>query len=294
MSVEEIKREAIHIRSALSSAYGSKQQLNSPDKIDDHILKDFKNRSKPIKLITTDKNALTSKIIFFDSEYLYVRVPPNFKPSVGSLMIIQFPSDDGGSILQSYVHKVSTPILCLKFLDPRKDTRHSPIAKNVVNYTIIDEDINWLNDKKFYIIRLGEDVKEEKRKIIVRDTIGSKKSTDKSGKPFFVTHENHVDDLKRQFKQSQLFDISLGGLSITCGEKNLEKHSLVYTNITIGSKDASVEEIELSLFGIVCNIFPVSEDSFRCGISFINRVVIDSIDDFLKEINTYNNHSSDE
>ncbi len=287
MSVEEIKREAIHIHSALSSAYKSSQQLNSPDKINDEIIKDFKNRSKPIKLITTEKDVWTSKVIFFDSEFLYVRVPPNFESHVGSLMIVQFPSEDGGSVIQSYIHKVNTPILCLKFLDPRKDTRYIPTANITVNYAELNKDISWLNSNEFYIIRLGEDVRDDERKIIVRDSIGSRKERDRRGKLFFTVHDEYAENLKKSFKHAKLFDISLGGLSINCSEGELEKHSIVYINTVIKNDGYIIKEIDLSLFGIVCSIYPLDEDTFRCGISFINRVVLGPIDNFFKKMKTY-------
>lgn len=287
MSVEEIKREAIHIHSALSSAYNSSQQLNSPDKIDNDIIKLFKNRSKPIKLITTDKNVLTSKIIFFDSDFLYVRVPPNFESHVGSLMIVQFPSEDGGSVLQSYIHKVNAPILCLKFLDPRKDARYIPTAKVSVNYTVLDKNINWLSDNEFYIIRLGEEVRDDKRKILVKDSIGSRGGKDQKGKLFFTIHDEFVNELTKKFKHANLFDISLGGVSINCNEGELKKHSIVYLNLLIESDGYAVKEIEFSLFGIVCSIYPLDEDRFRCGISFIKRVVIVPIEKFFVKMGTF-------
>lgn len=283
MSVKEIKREAININKLLSSITPTDLYNKSLGSLNEKLINDFKDRSKSINLISRGNDSWTSTVIYFDSEFLYVRVPSRFEGSVGSSLMVQFPTDDGNYVTQTYIHKVDAPILCLKLQNTRKDCRYRPLSSTSVNYVEVSNDAPWLNDDNTHIIRLAEEKKEDSI-IIVKDAIGIPKRDPKSNKPIFTIQKEYMGNLRKDFKKARLHNISPGGISVNFDNGEISRHNLILINLTLENEEYSIKRIELSMFGIVSGLFPLSESSFRCGINFINRITVDQFHEFLQQM----------
>ncbi|MBE9504878.1 MAG: PilZ domain-containing protein [Proteobacteria bacterium] len=283
MSVIEIKKESIPIHNVLSTLPRAHQYLSSSDKLTEQIVNEFKRGSKPIKLITQQKIVWTSAVVYNDRDFLYVRLPPEFEPETGALLLVQFPTKDGNYIIQTLIHKLNQPILYLKFQEPRRDVRYQPLSRIDLEYAEVNPKASGLlDDESIHIIRLAE---ESGRKIFVSDTLGVPKTEDEDGKPIFSDHQKKFYDLQSPYKKAGLHDISPGGVSINFDNGEIHKHTFMHIHLTLENENHIIKEIELSLLGIICNIFPLDEKSLRCGISFINRITIESFRTFLQQMN---------
>ncbi len=282
--MKEIKKEVISIKQVVSSCLQELQQINSPEKINEDIVMEFKNRSRPIKLITQERAVWMSKVIFFDNEFLYVRVPPNFESSTGAFMLVEFPTKNGSYVIQSFVKSVRDPVLCLKFQDPRRDKRIPPPPVNSIAYAQVDSNSNWFNDDKTFIVRSVMEEKDDAGKVLVVDSIGVFKKETEEGEKVVSVSEKDTAPLKSHMVKAELKDLSLGGCSMNIRGDNIPKNSMLYLNLNLVNESYRVREMELLIFGVVRNVAPLDEMMFRYGMSFIRRLVVDSIEGFLQEL----------
>ena len=286
MTVKEIKREAININKLLSTVTPSDLYNRSTGSLNSKLIDEFKSQSKPINLISLGKDSWTSTIIYYDNEFLYVRVPSRFELPVGAPLVVQFPTDGGGFVNQTFIHKIDAPILCLKLQNTRKDRRFRPLSSTSVNYAKVSNNAPWLNDKNTHIIRLVEEHKKEGPKIIVKDAIGIPKRDPASNKPIFSIQKEYLEELRKDFKKARLHNISSGGISVNIDRGGIFRHDLIHIGLSLENEKHSLKKVELSMFGIVSGIFPLSESSFRCGINFINRITVDPFYDFLQQMHS--------
>jgi hypothetical protein len=285
MSVKKITREAVHIRNFLSTAPHAYQQPTNSDKLNEQIVSEFRRCSKPIKLISRQKSVWSSAVVHYDSDYLYVRIPTGFELKIGAALLINFLSKEGHYVIQTLIHKITPPILCLKLQDPRRDIRYQPLSFTTLDYVEVNHQTPWLLEKDAHIIRLAEEEAQNSRTLSIKDVIGIPEADDQDGKPNFTLHQNHIDNLEGSYHQAGLHDFSLGGVSVNLENADFNKHSLLHIRLNLENENHSVTEIELSLFGIVCSLFPLNEKNFRCGINFINRIDHKSFHDFLQKMN---------
>ena len=285
MSVKKITKKAVHVKNFLSTVHQTYKQLNSSDKLNEHIFSEFKHGSKPIKLINRQKVIWISAIVYYNSDYLYVRIPQGLEPNIGSPLMVQFPSEEGNYVIESLIHKITPPILCLKLQDPRRDIRYQPLSFTNLYYLEVNPQAPWLLEKDIHIIRLAEEEERNGQKIFIKDTIGIPKDSGKDGELIFAFHQGDHDNLDGSYHKAGLHDISIGGASVNLENGNLKNHSLIHMHLTLSSESQSVKEIEISLFGIINNIFPLNETDFRCGISFINRIDVKPFHSFLQRLN---------
>jgi len=261
-----------------------RRQIDSPDRLNEDIVEEFKNRSKPINLINIERKVWTSKVIYFDKDNLYVRVPPNFECPLGGLILVEFPTKGGSYVIQSFISKIKTPILGLKFQDPRKYARFRPPSVYALAYAKVDNDLDWLNDKNGYIIRTMEEENEGRTKVSIKDTIGSLKKVSEDGSKVISLLEGKTDELQRSVKKTDLHDISLGGCAIKIKDGDINKNDMVYMNLNIPNDNFKIKEIDLLLFGIVKNVIPFDENRYRLGVSFIKQLRQEPFERFFQKM----------
>ncbi len=273
----ESLRKAFSLRKALASSAGSIRQVNCPEKINREVLEEFKNRSRPINLITPGKAVWSSRVIYFDNEHLFVRVPAYFESEIGSLLLVEFPTDDEAYVIQTFINKIKSPILCLKFQDPRKDPRHVPAGRTPVRYAPVDDDEEWLTEESTFVLRTTGG---SGGGFSVREKVGRYRGEDGDGNKLFTVMEQHTRRLTSAMREVELGDLSLGGCSIV-EVSEMERGSILYLSIRIDNVDYRFQALELDLFGIVRNVIPVDEVRFRYGVSFLKRLDSDGLNEFL-------------
>lgn len=266
--------EVINLREKLRLFSIENRQIDSPYRIKTEVLNEFRNRSRAINLMTTDKRLLISKVIHFDDRFLYVRIPTGFRIEPGERVIVRFPTSDNNYILQTRVHQLKTPILCLRFLDPRKDRRYQAPDNHSVIYSIMGNDEPIFFDKRLYVIRKTNI--EDCSNISVEELIGRFDGFNEKGEMVFR-------DLKRytpvESMEGELINISRGGAMIAVHDEGIKKQSLIFIESVIEIADNKNILCTLRLFGYVCNENP---DSTIC-VRFLKRVDTESFEDILKQ-----------
>lgn len=261
-------------------------QIASPDKIDEELLKEFRNRQKTIKLVTLDKKDWNTKVIHFDKEFLYVRVPSEFRAPIGELMLASFPTEKGNYVVQTFVHQIKDPVLVLKFQDPRKDKRYYPPSKTFASYSNIDEGTPWLQDKRAFVIRTtGKELSGQNNSIYIKETVGLYEEEGIDKKEVFTYLDDDINRLKAISSRSELDNISIGGCAFVAENKLFSLKSLLYVTMSLDlNKEVKCDFIgmNISMFGIVKNIAPCGgENMSKYGVSFLKRFSQETINNFL-------------
>ncbi|HHN64033.1 MAG TPA: hypothetical protein ENK09_01560 [Nitrospirae bacterium] len=242
------------------------RQIDSPFRIKTDILNEFRNRSRSIRLMTTDRRSLNSRIIHFDDRYLYIRIPAGFRIEPGAKMIVSFPTELGNYILQTVVHQLKTPVLCLRFLDPRKDKRYIAGESHGIVYSLLPEDSPLLNDKRLYIIR--KTTVEADHSITVEELTGRFDSFNEEGEMVFKALNRYRSD--KELK-GFLINISRGGAMINIRDDRVKRHSMLFLETLM---EIPQGYCCLRLFGYVCNVNP--DD--RVCIRFLKRIESDPVE----------------
>ncbi len=272
-TINESSLEVINLREKLRLFSVENRQIDSPYRIKTEVLNEFRNRSRAINLMTTDKRLLVSKVIHFDDKFLYVRIPMGFRIEPGESVIVRFPADENNYILQTLVHQIKTPVLCLRFLDPRKDRRYQAPENHQIIYSIMGNDEPILFDKRLYVLR--KTIVEDDYSISLEELIGRFDGFNEKGEMIFR-------DIKRytpvETMEGELINISRGGAMIAVHDEKIRKQSLIFTESTIELPDNKDMFCRLRLFGYVCNNNP---DNTIC-IRFLKRIDTPSFEDILK------------
>lgn len=285
--IGDAKKEKFNLQRILTFSMSSEKdvvQIASPDKIDEELLKDFRNRQKTIKLVTTYKKEWNTKVIHFDKEFLYVRVPSEFRAPLGELMLVSFLTEKDNYIIQTFVHQLKDPVLVLKFQDPRKDKRHYPPSKTFLYNTSIAEDTPWLQDKRAFVIRTTEKAPSGQSDTIeIKETIGLYEEEGKDKKEVFTYLDNDINLLKRTSTRSELENISIGGCAFAAENNLFPLKSILYVCMSLDlNKDVKCDfkGMNISMFGIVKNIAPWNENMSKYGVSFLKRFSQETINNF--------------
>jgi len=265
--------EVINLREKLRLFSVENRQIDSPYRIKTEVLNEFRNRSRAINLMTTDKQMLVSKVIHFDEKFLYVRIPMGFRIEPGERVIVRFPADDNNYILQTRVHQLKTPILCLRFLDPRKDRRYQAPENHQIIYSIVGDDEPILFDKRLYVLR--KTIIEDDYSISLEELIGRFDGFNEKGEMVFRDLKRYIST---ESMEGELINISRGGAMIAVYEEGVKKQSLIFMESTIEVPDNKDMLCRWRLFGYVCNENP---DSTIC-IRFLKRIDTPSFEDILK------------
>lgn len=269
--------------------------INSPDKMMKDVLNEFSSNSKPINLITLDKNKWVTTVINFDIGFLYVNAPSGFKIYIGELVIVQFSSENNDYIIQTVLHKYTVqkiyggsvvPVLSLRFLDPRIDKRYQLSANTVLNYKKIDSDVCWLTESNYFLVRNTSYRNGENEDLIINETIGKGCGLNSEGIEDISYLDKEMGELRGNMQQAEVADISIGGCAIIIDDEDIKPGSLLLMSIIIDKKDTKhiLNKLELQLFGVVRNARPAEGSKQRFGVKFANKINNDSVKKLLEEI----------
>lgn len=269
--------------------------INSPDKMMKDVLNEFSSNSKPINLITLDKNKWVTTVINFDIGFLYVNAPSGFKIYIGELVIVQFSSENNDYIIQTVLHKYTVqkiyggsvvPVLSLRFLDPRIDKRYQLSANTVLNYKKIDSAVGWFTESNYFLVRNTSYRNGENEDLIINETIGKGCGLNSEGIEDISYLDKEMGELRGNMQQAEVADISIGGCAIIIDDEDIKPGSLLLMSIIIDKKDTKhiLNKLELQLFGVVRNARPAEGSKQRFGVKFANKINNDSVKKLLEEI----------
>ncbi|MBI5193969.1 MAG: hypothetical protein HZA08_11080 [Nitrospirae bacterium] len=286
--IGDTKKEKFNLQRVLTFSTSLEKdivQIASPDKIDEELLKEFRNRQKTIKLVTIDKKEWNTKVIGFDKEFLYVRVPSEFRAPVGELMLASFPTEKGNYVVQTFVHQIKDPVLVLKFQDPRKDRRFYPPSRTFINYAKVNEDTLWLLDKRTFVIRTtGKGSAEHNDKVLINETIGLYEEEGKDKKEVFTYLDDDINRLKIISSRTELDNISIGGCAFAAENDLFPLRGVLYVSMSLDLNNdvkCDFKGMNISMFGVVKNILSCGENRSKYGVSFLKRFSQETINNFL-------------
>lgn len=282
--IEEVKTERLSFDLFTDNSFLNVTLIDCTEKINKDIFNEFRSRSKPVNLITLDKRKWTTTIINFDNEFLHVRAPQGFKIYIGDMVIVGFPTDKDDYIMQTVLHKSVTPVLSLKFLDPRIDKRYPVPANTTIYYRKIDHDVCWITDSKYFMARNTGYRNGESRSMVIKETIGMSCGLNAKGGEEISYLDKEIEELKGNMLKADIENISVGGCAIMAEDKDIKLGSLLFLSLIIDIKDIKYKfnSLELLLFAVVRNVRPVEGGSCNYGLKFVKRLDKDPLHNFLE------------
>lgn len=262
----EMNKEKFNLQDVMATPDRDVIQIESPDQINKEILIDFKNHSKPVKLITMDMKQWVTKVVHFDNEFLYVRVPSELKSSIGTLILVEFSTVEGDYIIQTLVYQVRSPIICLQFQHPRKDTRYLLPSGTPLSYASVRQDFPWVKDNSALVVRNKGSGKGRGENIVVKETIAIPHDDNEDA-------DGYIDISGIDMKTGKLDNISIGGCSFISDGETVSSGSLIYLTIDIKDISEGAESVQLSLFAIICHISSCSDNKLKYGARFLRRII---------------------
>ena len=275
MEIMELNKDRFNLQLVLATPSRDVIQIESPEKINKEILIDFKNHSRPVKLITMDKKQWVTKVIHFDNEFLFVRVPSELKSNIGTLILVEFQTVEGDYIIQTLVSQVKSPILCLQFQHPRKDTRYLLPSGTPLCYAKVNQDFPWLRDGNTFVVRTAGDGHVRGKNINIKETIAISlnDNTDSDG---------DIDISTIDMRKGKLDNISIGGCAFNADGEEITSGSLIYLTIELSDITDGSECAQLSLFAIICHSSG-TENQHIYGARFLRRIMHEPLDRFFKK-----------
>ncbi|HZX49025.1 MAG TPA: PilZ domain-containing protein [Nitrospirota bacterium] len=278
----DINKEKFNLQNVIATPVRDVIQIDSPDKIDNEILIDFKNHSKPVKLITMDKKQWVTKVIHFDNEFLFVRVPSELKSNLGSLILVEFPTIEGDYIIQTIVSQFKYPVLCLQFQHPRKDTRYLLPSGTPLCYAKVNPSFPWLKEHNTVVVRKADSAQGRGKNIVIKETIAVSHGVNKDADAD-ADADGDIDISTIDMRKGQLDNISIGGCAFTADGEEITSGSLIYLTIEIRDNKDGVESTQLSLFAVICHSASGSENHHKYGTRFLRRIIHEPLNSFFKK-----------
>lgn len=274
----EISKEKFNLQLIMATPVRDVIQIESPEKINKEILIDFKNHSRPVKLITMDKKQWVTKVVHFDNEFLFVRVPSELKSNIGTLILVEFQTVEGDYIIQTLVSQVKSPILCLQFQHPRKDARYLLPSGTPLSYASVNQDFPWVTDSNAFVVRNSGIGQGREKNIVVKETIS------------IVTSHNDNDDADGNIdisginmRTGNLDNLSIGGCSFIADSEDVSSGSLIYLTIELKDINDGSESVQLSLFAIICHSISGTGIKHKYGVRFLRRIIHEPLNRYFKK-----------
>ena len=276
MEIMEINKDRFNLQLVIATPARDVIQIESPEKIDKEILIDFKNHSRPVKLITMDKKQWVTRVIHFDNEFLFVRVPSELKSNIGTLILVEFPTVEGDYIIQTLVSQVKSPILCLQFQHPRKDTRYLLPSGTPLCYAKVNQGFPWLRDSNTFVVRTTGNGHGRGKIINIKETIAISQNDNEDS-------DGDIDISTIDMRKGKLDNISIGGCAFTADGEEITSGSLIYLTIELRDIKDGSECTQLSLFAIICHSVSGPENQHKYGTRFLRRLIHVPLDGFFKK-----------
>ena len=287
--------EKTNLRLALDRFSTNINLIKSPDIIEQGILKDFQDQSKPVNLITMGKKKWAAKMTHFDKEYLYVIAPPALQAQIGALILVEFTTANGNYIMQAILSRYiiqprsfnnSSLILSLKFLDPRSYKRYPAPFETNIYFSILDQNASWIHDEKSFIVRTMEHIEGDQPGISITETIGMSQWANEIGQDAFSYLDKEMEELKTGMLNGKLENISLGGCALKVADKNIASNSILFVSFIIDIEGTAYKykHLEASLFAIVCNVIPMDGNLRKYGLSFFSHINQKTLGNFLEKL----------
>ncbi len=274
MEIKELDKESFNLHLVIAHPARDIIQINSPEKIDKEILIDFRNRSKPVKLITLDKKEWVTRVIHFDKEFLFVRIPSSeLKSQTGTLILVEFPTVKGNYIIQTFVHQVKSPMLCLQFQNPRIDTRYLIPSTTPLCYVKVNQDFPWVRDINALVVRTTGHGPGKGKNIIIKETIKISQRDNEGA-------DGDIDISSVDMLNGELENISLGGCAFIAHGEEITPDSLMYLTIELRDIKDGSECLQLSLFAIICYTVSRKENQHTYGVRFLRRLIHEPLNEF--------------
>ncbi len=287
-----VRTERLDLGIFTDTSFLNKTLIDSPERINNGALNEFTSGSKPVYLITLNRKRWAVTINSFDNEFIHVVAPQGFKIFIGDVVIVEFQTGKSDFIIQTVQHKYAiqktadktmSPVLTLKYLDPRMDKRYTVPPDTSVHINKIDHNAIWVTDSKYFVVRSTGYKAGNNPDIIVQETIGFNSGSSAGGAANITYLDKEMNELRSNMIKTDIINISAGGCAIMLADRDMKQGSLLFLTITTGNSDTmqKLNKFDFQLFAIVRNTMPAEGGNCKYGIKFIKRLDNNTLNRFL-------------